>query len=420
MRVFRFFENLLEPTALPPGPPPAGLGAFYWHHARQARGLVVALFAAGLVVALLDTTIPVFVGRVVTMVSSRTPHAVLHDSWPQLLGMALVLLVARPAAMLVQNLITNQAIIPSFSNLVRWQSHWHVVRQSWTFFQNDFAGRIANRVMQTGPALRESVVSATNAVWYILVYGGGAILLLASSDVRLAIPVLLWFCGYAALLRWFVPQLRNRSQRMSAARSQLSGRVVDSYTNISTVKLFARPRDEDAFVREAMDELTDAHRDQVRLMTVLGLSLGVSQRGDGGRHRRRRDLAVERRPDRGRHGRDGAAADLAYRQHRRLGRAERDDDLRKYRRGAGGHAVDRGAAADAGPGRCGAVADRPRAGAFRRCSVRLWDSARRVARDRPDDRARRAGRAGRTVGRRQSRPWSICCCAFTTSKAVGS
>ena len=275
MRVFRFFENLLEPTALPPGPPPAGLGAFYWHHARQARVLVAALFATGLVVALLDTTIPVFVGRVVTMVSSRTPHAVLHDSWPQLLAMALVLLVARPAAMLVQNLITNQGIIPSFSNLIRWQSHWHVVRQSWTFFQNDFAGRIANRVMQTGPALRESVVSATNAVWYILVYGGGAILLLASSDVRLAIPVLLWFCGYAALLRWFVPQLRNRSQRMSAARSQLSGRVVDSYTNISTVKLFARPRDEDAFVREAMDELTDAHRDQVRLMTVLGLSLGV-------------------------------------------------------------------------------------------------------------------------------------------------
>src|SRR5271169_3635544 len=275
MRVFRFFENLLEPTALPPGPPPAGLGAFYWHHARQARGLVVALFAAGLVVALLDTTIPVFVGRLVTMVSSRTPHAVLHESWPQLALMALVLLVLRPSALLLQHLVTNQAIAPGLTNLIRWQSHWHVVRQSWTFFQNDFAGRIANRVMQTGPALRESVVSATNAVWYILVYGGGAIVLLGSNDARLAVPVLLWFAGYAALLRWFVPQLRHRSQRMSAARSQLSGRVVDSYTNISTVKLFARPRDEDAFVREAMDELTDAHRDQVRLMTVLTLSLGV-------------------------------------------------------------------------------------------------------------------------------------------------
>ena len=275
IRVFRLVESLLEPTTLPPGPPPSGLGAFYWHHARQARGLVVALFSAGLVVALLDTTIPVFVGRIVTMVSSRTPQAVLHDSWRQLLGMALVLLVARPLAMLAQNLITNQAIIPSFSNLIRWQSHWHVVRQSWTFFQNDYAGRIANRVMQTGPALRESVVSATNAVWYILVYGGGAIVLLASSDTRLAVPVLLWFCGYAALLRWFVPRLRNRSQRMSAARSQLSGRVVDSYTNIQTVKLFARPRDEDAFVSEAMEEMTESHRYQLRLTTTLGFSLAL-------------------------------------------------------------------------------------------------------------------------------------------------
>src|SRR6516162_8745773 len=271
MHVFRFFESLLEPTAIPTGTaPPAALGAFYWHYARQARHLVAALFVAGFIVAILDTTIPVFIGRVVALVSGQEPGSLLQDNWPQLVGMALVLLVARPSALALQNLITNQAIIPSFSNLIRWQSHWHVVRQSWTFFQNDFAGRIANRVMQTGPALRESVVSATNAVWYIMVYGGGAILLLASNDVRLAVPVLLWFSGYAILLRWFVPRLRNRSQRMSAARSQLSGRVVDSYTNISTVKLFARPRDEDAFVREAMDELTDAHRDQVRLLTVLG------------------------------------------------------------------------------------------------------------------------------------------------------
>ena len=192
--------------------------------------------------------------------------------------MALVLLVARPAALLLQNLITNQGIIPSFSNLIRWQSHWHVVRQSWAFFQNDFAGRIAQRVMQTGPSLRESVVSATNAVWYILVYGGGAIMLMASNDMRLAIPVLLWFAGYAALLRYFVPRLRVRSRRMSETRSALSGRVVDSYTNIQTVKLFARPRDEDEFVRAAMDDLTDAFRAQLRLTTTLGLTLAASTR----------------------------------------------------------------------------------------------------------------------------------------------
>ncbi len=276
MRVFRFFEGLLEPTAIPPeGTPPAGLAAFYWHYARQARGLVAALFVAGFIVALIDTTIPVFVGRVITLVSNHDPGSLLRDSWPPLLGMAVVVLVARPLAMLLQNMITNQAIIPGLSNLIRWQSHWHVVRQSWSFFQNDFAGRIAQRVMQTGPSLRESVVAATNAVWYILVYGGGAILLLASNDARLAIPIVLWFAGYAALLRLFVPRLRTRSRHMSETRSALTGRVVDSYTNIATVKLFARPRDEDEFVRAAMDDLTEAHRQQVRLTTLLNLCLAV-------------------------------------------------------------------------------------------------------------------------------------------------
>ncbi|MGH7029550.1 MAG: ABC transporter transmembrane domain-containing protein, partial [Stellaceae bacterium] len=257
MRVFRFFESLLEPTALSPeAPPPASLAAFYWHHARQARGLVLALFAAGSAVAALDTLIPVFIGRVVTMVSSHQPD-ILYSYWPQLLGMAAVLLLARPSALLLQNLITNQAIAAGLSNMVRWQSHWHVVRQSWTFFQNDFAGRIANRVMQSGPALRESVVSGTNAVWYILIYGTGAIILMGRNDIRLTVPVLLWFAGYAVLLRYFVPRLRNRSRRSSETRSNLVGRVVDSYTNILTVKLFARPRDEDAFVRTAVDEQTD-------------------------------------------------------------------------------------------------------------------------------------------------------------------
>jgi ATP-binding cassette subfamily B multidrug efflux pump len=275
MRVFRFFESLLEPTGPPPGPPPAGLGAFYWHHARQARGLVVALFAAGFAVAVLDTLIPVFIGRVVTVVSHNRPEQALHAWWPQLVGMAAVLLVARPSALLLQNLITNQAIAAGLSNMVRWQSHWHVVRQSWTFFQNDFAGRIANRVMQAGPALRESVVSGTNAVWYILVYGSGAMILLGRSDVRLAAPVLLWFTGYAVLLRFFVPRLRIRSRRASETRSTLVGRVVDSYTNILTVKLFARARDEDAFVREAVDEQTDAFRAQLRLTTVFGVGLAA-------------------------------------------------------------------------------------------------------------------------------------------------
>ncbi len=276
MHLFRHFESLLEPTALPPdAPPPAGLTAFYWHYVRQARRLIIALFITGFIVALLDTTIPVFIGRLVTLLSSHAPGSLLAAAWPQLLGMALILLVARPAVLFTQNLITNQTLAPGLSNLIRWQSHWHVVRQSWTFFQNDFAGRIANRVMQTGPSLRESVVSGTHAVWYILIYGSSAIALMASNDPRLAIPILLWFVCYAALLRVFVPRLRERSRRVSEVRSALTGRVVDSYTNILTVKLFARPRDEDNFVRAAVDDHTGAFRAQLRLITLFGMTLTV-------------------------------------------------------------------------------------------------------------------------------------------------
>lgn len=272
--MFRLFESLLQPTALPPdNPPPGGLAAFYWHYARQARGLLVALFCAGFLVAVLDSLIPVFIGRVVTLISIHEPKDLLPEVGPQLLGMALVMLVIRPLALCLQNLVTNQALAPGLSNLIRWQNHWHVVRQSWSFFQNDFAGRIANRIMQTGPSLRESVVAATNAVWYILVYGTSAIVLLASNDPRLAGPILCWFAGYLVLLRTFVPRLRDRSRETSEVRSALTGRVVDSYTNIVTVKLFARSRDEDAFVKEAVDDHTAAFRNQLRIITLFSLSL---------------------------------------------------------------------------------------------------------------------------------------------------
>ncbi|QEX18777.1 ABC transporter ATP-binding protein/permease [Hypericibacter terrae] len=274
MSLFSFFERRLDPTATSAdAAPPSGLMAFYWHYVRQVRGLVVALFLTGIAVAWLDTTIPIFIGRIVTLVSTHDFQSFFPAAWPQLLGMAAVLLVARPAALLMQNLVTNQAIAPGLTNLIRWQSHWHVVRQSWTFFQNDFAGRIANRIMQTGPALRESVVASTNAVLYILVYGGTALVVLASHDWWLSIPVVCWFIGYVILLRICVPRMRNRSREMSEVRSALTGRVVDSYTNILTVKLFAKPRDEDDFVREAVDEHTRTFHRQQRLITIFSITL---------------------------------------------------------------------------------------------------------------------------------------------------
>ena len=126
------------------------------------------LFAGGLLVAVLDTTIPIFIGRVTALLGAHRPEALMHDAWPQFAVMATVLFGARPAAVLLQNLTINQAISPGLTNRIRWQSHWHVVRQSWAYFQNDFAGRVATRVMQTGVALREALVMGADAAWYIV------------------------------------------------------------------------------------------------------------------------------------------------------------------------------------------------------------------------------------------------------------
>ncbi len=266
----------MTPTAPPEHPePPAGLIAFLWHFARQAKWLFAALFVVELLVALSDSSVPWFMGRVITMVTKTPPDRFLAEGWPWLAGMAIVLLVVRPTVTLTRYLITNQAIAAPFTGLIRWQSHWHVVRQSWAFFQNDFAGRISNRVMQTGPSVRSTLTATITTLWYIIVYGASAITLTAAADRWLAVPILLWFSGYAALLLYFVPRMRERSKVSSVARSTLMGRIVDSYTNILTVKLFARARDEDQYVRNAVDRHVDLFLASQRLLTVFGALLDV-------------------------------------------------------------------------------------------------------------------------------------------------
>ncbi len=274
--MFALFERFLTPTAAPEHPePPASLIGFLWHFARQAKWLFAALFVVELLVALSDSAVPWFMGRVVTMVTKLPPERFLAAGWPWLVGMAVVVLLVRPSVTLTRYLITNQAIAAPFTGLIRWQAHWHVVRQSWAFFQNDFAGRISNRVMQTAPSVRSTLTATITTVWYIMVYGTSAIALTASADRWLAAPILLWFSGYAALLIYFVPRMRERSKESSIARSTLMGRIVDSYTNIITVKLFARAREEDEYVRNALDRHVSLFQASQRLLTTFGALLDV-------------------------------------------------------------------------------------------------------------------------------------------------
>jgi ATP-binding cassette subfamily B multidrug efflux pump len=273
--MFAFFETRIRPTVAPSSAPPPGLIAFYWHFIRQTRSLYLAMLATGLGVALVDTLIPVFIGKLVALMQATDRAAAFQAATPALLAMAATLLVGRPAAMLADSLVRNNAVVPSVTSLIRWQSHWHVVRQSWPFFQNDFAGRIANRVMQTSNSLRECVVSSIRALWYIAIYGVSSLLLMASADWRLAVPTVLWFAGYIFFLRHFVPLMRDRAKTSSELRSLVMGRVVDSYTNILTVKLFARSRDEDKYVRDVIDDHTLAIRQHMRVTTRFMATLAV-------------------------------------------------------------------------------------------------------------------------------------------------
>jgi ATP-binding cassette subfamily B multidrug efflux pump len=255
-------------TAAPgTGAPPQGLIAFYWHFVKQTKGWYAAMFAASLAVALLDTVIPLFIGRLVGLMESADRQAALAAQWPVLAGMVVLVLLVRPAAILVDIAIRHNYLVPGATSLIRWQSHWHVVRQGWPFFQNDFAGRIANRVMQTANALRESAMASIRSVWYIAALGVTACTLMIVADWRLGVPTLVWAAAYVLFLRYFVPKLRDLGRASSELRSLVMARVVDSYTNILTVKLFAKLADEDAYVRESIEDHRGAIRAHMQMIT---------------------------------------------------------------------------------------------------------------------------------------------------------
>jgi len=175
----------------------------------------------------------------------------------------------------LHDLLVNQAIAPNLTNRIRWQNHRYVMRQSLGFFQNDYAGRIANRIMQTSASLRESAVQIIDAIWYVAIYTGSAIVLFARADFWLAAPLVLWLFAYVGTLTYFVPRTKERSWRQSEARSKLMGRIVDGYSNILTLKLFAHTRREEAYVADAMSEQIQRMRQMTRLTTAMDASITI-------------------------------------------------------------------------------------------------------------------------------------------------
>jgi len=272
--MFRYLESLIRGTrAHAAATPPSGLLSFYWHFIGQTPWPYVAMIITSLSVALADMCIPVFVGKLVALMAAPDRAAELAAQAVTLSGMMLVVLIVRPLLQMSDIAIRHNALMPGATSLVRWQSHWHVLRHSWPFFQQDFAGRIANRVMQTAQALRDSVMSSIRAGLYLSTYGILTLVLVSRFDWRLTLPILLWLLAYAVFLRFFVPRLRELAKQSSDVRSLVMARVVDSYTNILTVKLFSRMVDEDAYVREVLDEHQNAISRHMRMTSRFMFTL---------------------------------------------------------------------------------------------------------------------------------------------------
>jgi len=270
-RIFSWSERLIDPfREHPVERPPEHLLAFYWYFIRQVWPFFVALLAIGLVGALIEVSLFAFLGEIVDLVrEAESPATFFDEHGGNLLWMAFVALIARPIVFLLHDLLIHQSMTPTFVNMIRWQTHRYVLRQSLAFFQNDFAGRITTKVVQTAGSLRESAVQTTDAIWFMLIYITSALFLFSAADPRLAWPLMIWLVMFAATLYYFVPRIKDRSRIMSEARSMLTGRVVDSYTNILTVKLFAHAEREDDYARFAITDHTEKFLDQLRLITVM-------------------------------------------------------------------------------------------------------------------------------------------------------
>ena len=272
--MFAWFERRIDPFQVPDNPvPPDGVGRFYLHFIRQIWPLFVGVMVVGFFAAIVAVALFRYLGEIVDLLRETTPAELFSEHGDKLLWMAFVAMIVRPIAFTAHILLVNQAVAPSFTNLIRWQTHRYVLKQSFSFFSGDFAGRIANKIMQTGPSLRESALQVVDAMWFVTIYAASAIVLFAGNDWRLTLPLVLWIAAFVGVLVWFVPRIKDKAVIMSEARSTLTGRIVDSYTNIMTVKLFAHVDREYDYAREAIDDHTRKFQAQVRLISAMEMTI---------------------------------------------------------------------------------------------------------------------------------------------------
>ncbi len=273
--MFRYFENLVDPYTSyeETDTPPQRLRAFLALYARPFRRVFIVTALASVLVAAVEIGLIWYMGRVVDLLGAGNPQAVWARYGTELMLAALFILTLRPLLQGLHVALLNNAILPNFGTLIRWRAHRHVLRQSVGWFENDFAGRIANRIMQTPPAAGDAVFQVFDMMTFAGAYVIGAAVILFEADPRLLIPLALWLVLYGWLMRWTLTRVGPASKASSDARSAITGRVVDSYTNIHSVKLFAQNNLEIDYARESIEHARRMFQREMRIFTTMDVIL---------------------------------------------------------------------------------------------------------------------------------------------------
>ncbi|MCM2477463.1 ABC transporter ATP-binding protein [Rhizobium sp. CG5] len=278
--IARLFESWINPFARRDDlRPPEGTWAFVWFYVRQAKWAFAAMALFGGLVAMLEAALFWFVGRLVDVLDTVSPEAgwdgLIASHGLELLGMMLVVLIGRFIVVSFGALVEEQVIVLNFYNLVRWQAYVHVARQSLSFFQNDFAGRIVTKVWSAGQSTGDLLTSLLQVGWFMVIYTISTMALVAQLDWRLAAIIAAWVAVFCVLARLFVPRIRRHARDTAETASMLNGRLVDSYGNIQTLKLFGREEQNDHYIRDGFDRFQDSMRPFARLLTGVRASLAL-------------------------------------------------------------------------------------------------------------------------------------------------
>ncbi len=279
--MFRFFEGLVDPYLPYPetDAPPRRLWPYLRDYMRPFRRVFAVTFVLSVIVAASDVALIWYVGRLVDLLTNGTPAGVWAEHGTEIILVALAVLIVRPLVAVADVALLHNTILPNFSTMMRWRAHRHVLRQPVGWFEGDFAGRIANRIMQAPTAAADAVFQTFDAMAFAVVTIIGAAVLLAEADARLTLPLLIWFALYAALVRWTVSRAGPAAEAASDARSAVTGRVVDAYSNIHSVKLFAHHDRELDYAKEAIEASRAAYQAEMRIVTKMDLALTTLNAG---------------------------------------------------------------------------------------------------------------------------------------------